>query len=174
MKNILILTLLVVLSGCTISARHHHFKLVDHSKKEYDDFSSIWCFTSTQSSSVLVCSNSYRSRSNSIGLLLPIFPQWNRKSRLAYDDIRKRVVEFRNTDLASTITLSALNGIALCANKYGIECSAESTITILPQDSVWLKIPEGKVHEITVAIGVKKFVIELKEFSEKIWHLVSV
>ena len=174
MRNIALLTILIVISGCTVSARNHHFELVESASKEYDDFNNIWCFTFNQSASAIMCSSPYKRRSESIGIIVPIVPQSDRSSRLAYDINRERVVEFKNTDSAVSIHLSDFSGFEQCANEYAKVCEAQSVITIKPNSSVWLKIPAGEVHEFSITIGNIKYRAALKEFNETRWHQVSV
>ena len=175
MRYIVLLTILIVVSGCTISARNHHFELVEYASKEYDDFNNIWCFTANQSASAIMCSSPYKRRSESIGIIVPIVPQSDRSSRLAYDISRERVVEFKNTDSAVPIHLNDLvAGFELCTNEYAKVCEAQSAITIKPNSSVWLKVPAGKAHTFSITIGNKKYRAALKEFNESRWHQVSV
>ena len=174
MRTIVLLTILIMISGCTVSARNHHFELVEYASKEYDDFNNIWCFTANQSASAIVCSSPYKRRSESIGIIVPIISQSDRSSRLAYDINRERVVEFKNIDSALPILLNELAGFEQCSNEYTKECTLQSAITIKPNSSVWLKIPAGETHEFSITIGNKKYRAVLKEFSETRWYQVSV
>lgn len=174
MKIILLLTIIIIISGCTVSARNHHFELVDYTSKEYDDFHNIWCFTDNQNTSVLVCSSPFKTRSESIGFILPLLPQLNRDSRLAYDITSERLIELKNTDPVTQVTIKELNGIQQCTNEHGMECQLQSIISIKANSSIWLKIPTGNIHEFSVYIGENRYRIKLKEFSEVRWHLVSV
>lgn len=174
MRTIVLLTILIIISGCTVSARNHYFELVENASKEYDDFNNIWCFTANQSSSAIVCSSPYKRRSESIGIIVPIIPQSDRSSRLAYDINRERVVEFKNTDSALPILLNDLASFEQCTNEYAKECAPQSTITIKPNSSAWLKVPAGEAHEFSITIGNKKYRAALKEFNETRWHPVSV
>ena len=174
MRNIALLTLVILLSGCTISARNHYFELENSSSEDYDDFNNIWCFTASESSSVQICSGAYSSKSKYIGVILPIIPQTDRKSRLAYDIKRERIVEFKNLDNSSTVILSDLEGIRLCAGQYSKECDSADSITVKPSSSAWLKVPAGESHQFLVSLAALKFKAKLKQFSESRWHLVSV
>ena len=174
MRNIVLLSTLIVLSGCTISARNHHFELMEFASKKYDDFNNIWCFTANQSPSAVMCSSPYKRRSESVGIIVPMVPQSDRSSRLAYDINRERIVEFKNTDAAESIHLNALVGFEQCTNEYAKICEAHSAITIRPNSSVWLKVPAGEAHEFSITIGKNKCRAVLKEFNETRWHQVSV
>ena len=174
MRNIALLTLVILLAGCSISARNHHFELENSSSAIYDDFNNIWCFTASESSSVQVCSGAYWTKSKYIGVILPIFPQTDRESRLAYDIKRERIVELKNLDKSSSIILSDLKSIQLCAGKYSKECSSAESVAVNPSSSVWLKVPVGESHQFLVSLASQKFKAKLKQFSESRWHLVSV
>ncbi len=121
-----------------------------------------------------MCSGAYRSKSEYIGMVIPIIPQTDRESRLAYDIQRERIVEFRNLDRFSVVTLSELKGIRLCEGQYSQECEKIDSISIKAESSVWLKIPEGESHTFLVSLAAEQFNARLKQFSESRWHLVSV
>lgn len=174
MKYIILLTIINLISGCTISARNHHFELVDYESKEYNDFHNIWCFAAKQNTSVMVCSGPFKRRSESFGILIPVVPQTNRDSRLAYDINYARVIEFKNTGAAEPVILSELSGIDECAGRYAKNCAMKDRITVNPGSSVWMKVPQGKVHEFSLSVGGAKYRLMLKEFNETRWHAVSV
>lgn len=174
MRYLVQILIIISIGGCTISADNYHFKLVDYDAKSYDDFYNIWCFTSDQGKSLTVCSSPYRSFSKSIGLIVPIVPQKDRDSRLAYDIERERVVEIQNRDESESMLLTNLGQILKCGDKYGKACKAEREIRIEPGSSAWLILPKGKVHDITVKFKGSTFVAKLKEFIDSKWHAVSV
>ena len=174
MRIIAVLTIVIFLAGCSISARNHHFELENSSSAIYDDFNNIWCFTASESSSVQICSGAYWTKSEYIGVIVPIFPQTDRESRLAYDIKRERIIELRNLDNSSQIILSDLQGIQLCSGQYSKECEPVASIKVKPSSSVWLKVPVGESHQFLVSLGVQKFMAKLKQFSESRWHSVSV
>lgn len=174
MRKIAILTITLVLAGCTISGRNHHFELRNHSSAEYDDFNNVWCYTATESEVIQVCSSTYWTKSEYIGLIIPIFPQIDRESRLAYDIKRERIVEFKNLDKNAQVTLSELQGIQLCAGQFSVECESPNSISVHASSSVWLKIPLGESHEFLISLETSEFKAKLKQFSESRWHLVSV
>ena len=174
MRDTALLTLVFLLAGCTISARNHHFKLENSSSADYDDFNNVWCFTASENNSVQVCSGAYWTKSKYIGVILPIFPQTDRESRLAYDIKRERIVELKNLDKSNKVVLSDLKGIQLCAGQYSKECNSADSITVMPSSSVWLKVPVGESHQFLVSLASHNFKAKLKQFSESRWHLVSV
>ena len=174
MKYILQIFIIISISGCTISADNYHFKLIEHDAKSYDDFYNVWCFSSKQNKSLVVCSSPYRNYSKSIGFIVPIVPQNDRDSRLAYDINRERVIEIKNIDEAESMLLGNLGEILKCGSKYGKSCQAGSEIKIEPNSSAWLKLPNGEFHDITVNIKSITFIARLKEFIDSRWHAVSV
>ncbi|WNO09530.1 hypothetical protein [Teredinibacter sp. KSP-S5-2] len=174
MKNILLLAVLIIVSGCTVSARNYHFELVEYSSMDCDDFNNIWCFTSNQSVSVVVCSSPYKMRSEYIGIIVPVIPQSDRLSRLSYDIGRARVVELKNEDNTMPVSLSDLGDIELCSGEYSIECSVQTSIAVKAKSSVWLKIPAGTEHEFSFSIGDQKYRATLREFNETRRHNVRV
>ena len=174
MRNIVLITILLALSGCTVSARNHHFELVDYSSKYYDDFQNIWCFSGGSKESIQVCSAPYKRRSENIGFLLPVFPQFDRESRLAYDTHRPRMIEFKSIKESGNLSLSDLNGIEKCSSRYAKKCISRETITVDHSSSIWLKIPEGEQHEFLVSTESVTFKVVIKEFNEVRWHAVTV
>ncbi len=174
MKYIVQIFIIILLSGCTISADNYHFKLVEHDTKSYDDFHNIWCFDSIQNKHLTVCSSPYRNYSKSIGFIVPIIPQTDRSSRLAYDINRERVVEIQNRDASDSMLLTNVGEILQCVDKYGKSCKLENEIKIEPGGSVWLKIPKGEFHDITVTFKGATFVARIKEFVDSKWHAVSI
>lgn len=174
MKNIAIISIFMFLAGCTISARNHHFELHDHASAEYDDFNNVWCYTAAESDLIQVCSGSYWSKSEYIGVVIPIIPQTDRESRLAYDIRRERIVEFKNLDRSASIALSELKGVRLCEGQYSQECDATESISVEANSSVWLKMPDGETHTFLISLASLQFKAKLKQFSESRWHLVSV
>ncbi|MBX2878456.1 MAG: hypothetical protein KTR32_00910 [Granulosicoccus sp.] len=174
MKAFLLIILALLTTGCTISARNHHFALEQHSSASYDDFHNIWCYTASEIDTIEVCSGPHRRKSRFIGLGLPIFPQWNRSSPLAYDVKTFRMVQFKNRDASGTVVLSEMGGIQRCALRSSKECDVVESITLEGSSTVWLKIPEGQSHQLMVSSGTKKFKAQLKHFSESRWHVVTV
>lgn len=174
MRIFVLIISIVLLSGCVMSSKSHHFKLVNNSSKTYDDFNVTWCFNPKESSSLEICSKAYWTRSQSIGVILPLFPQFDRDSRLAYDHHGERIIEFKNLDTQSAATLSNLNGIQLCSGQYSKKCETLGNINIEAETTVWLKIPDGESHEFSIKLESLQFSVQLREFSKSIWHLVSV
>lgn len=174
MKNIAILLILGLLGGCTVSANNHHFELEGYNSKSYDDFSNTWCFVSSDSGEVVMCSAPYERHSKSIGLIVPIVPQTDRESRLAYDIVRERVVQFMNSSNSKVITLVFPADFQVCSDSYAQNCTSSATVEIDSGKSVWLKVPNGERHAVGVFIGNIKFKAILKEFIESRWHTVSV
>lgn len=174
MRNFALLTIFMCLAGCTISARNHHFELENYASADYDDFNNVWCYISIESDSIQVCSGAYWTKSEYIGLVLPIIPQIDRESRLTYDIKRERIVEFKNLDSSGAVTLSELEGIRLCAGQYSKVCGINEIISVKAKESVWLKVPVGESHTFIISLGSGKFKAKLKQFNESRWHLVSV
>jgi hypothetical protein len=168
------LIVLVALSSCTISAKNHHFALKENSAASFDDFRGVWCFIAAENESLQVCSHTYRSRSQFIGFGLPVFPQLDRSSRLAYDNIRPRTIKLTNENKLLPLILSELKGVQLCPSSYSSQCYSAKTLTVKPKGSIWLKMPDGESHSIGVKIGTDEFSIEVNEFNESRWHMVTV
>ncbi|WP_146171181.1 hypothetical protein [Saccharospirillum sp. MSK14-1] len=174
MKTTTLLATIILISGCTISARNHHFELQPNSASSYDSFSNIWCYTPEDIESVQVCSRPYRRTSKYIGIIIPIIPQLNRNSRLAYDVVRSRKVQFKNLSPSASVVLSDLNGIQLCSGQYSSECVTTGSLSVDSMSSVWLKIPAGETHPFTMHVGSSEHRVTLVEFTDSRWHLVSV
>ncbi len=174
MKNIVLISLLTFLGGCTVSANNHHFELQEYSSKSYDDFYNTWCFVAKEEGDVLFCSSPYERHSKSIGLILPIVPQTDRDAKLAYDIVKPRAVQFKNTNPSKSVTLSWSAGFEVCADKYAENCVSTSSTEIQSSGHVWLKVPSGAMHEVTVTIGALSFKAILKEFIDSRWHGVHV
>ena len=173
--KLLLPLLLMLCSGCAVSARNHYIELENAAKTNYDDFNDIYCYESPKDFQFNICSGAYWSKSLSIGPLIPIIPQTNRDSRLAYDIKRNRIIEFKNISSSDTILLSQLGPIELCDNQYSELCeNNQETISVPPLSSVWLLLSEGEKHAIKVAVGGKEYIAVLKTFSKKKWHMVSV
>jgi hypothetical protein len=174
MKNIALLLILSFLGGCTVSANNHHFELEGYESKSYDNFSNTWCFVSSNAGDVVMCSSPYERHSKSIGVIVPIVPQTDRESRLAYDIIRERTVQFKNSSVLNSIRLALPSGFEVCTDSYAQNCSVSASAKIEPGESLWLKVPEGAIHNVGMTIGDNKFKAVLKEFIESRWHQVSV
>lgn len=174
MKNTALLLIVSFLGGCTVSANNHHFELDAYVSKSYDDFSGTWCFAAGSAGEVVMCSSPYKRHSKSIGLIVPVVPQTNRESRLAYDVVTARTVEFKNSGIKENISLAFPAGFELCTDNYTRSCTNVASVAIEPGKSVWVKVPNGATHEIDVTIGKNKFKTLLKEFVDSRWHLVSV
>ena len=157
-----------------MSANNHHFKLEDYSSKSYDDFYNTWCFVAKAEGSVLFCSSPYERHSKSIGFLIPIFPQTDRDAKLAYDIVTPRAVQFKNTNQTKSVILSWSASFEVCTDKYAKNCISTNSTEIQPSGNVWLKVPSGSAHEVTVTIGEVSFKAVLKEFIDSRWHGVHV
>jgi len=174
MKVIILLATTILISGCTISARNYHFELQPNSASNYDSFNNIWCYTPNEIESVQVCSHPYRRTSKYIGIVIPIIPQLNRNSPLAYDVEQSRKIQFKNLSLENSVALSDLKGIQLCRGPYSSECATTFNLSVDSMSSVWLKIPAGNSHQFTVWAGSTEYSVTLIEFSEYRWHLITV
>ncbi len=172
-KLILLCMIVMLCEGCAVSAKNEYIKLNNAESIEYDGFNDIYCYNSLDSS-ISICSGSYRSKTLSIGLIVPIFPQFNRESRLSYDVKHRRIIEFKNINPKEIVYLSDLGDIKLCDGQYSDECIKQKIITILPLESVWLIIPAGPKHSLNVTCGTRKMKAILKEVTKIKWHLVSV
>lgn len=174
MKIFTLLSIVILLSSCTISAKLDHFSLENNSAKIYDDFHNVWCFIAADDNSVELCSGAYRRKSKFIGPIIPIFPQLNRSSRLAYDIKHERMIEVKNLDESNQIELAELQEFQLCTTRSSGECKPVTEVLVKPSESVWLKVPDGKTHQLKVISNALEFDIKLKQFSESRWHQVTV
>lgn len=174
MKKIAGLIILCTLGGCAVSANNHHFALGSYGSKSYDEFSNTWCFVASNAGEVVMCSAPYQRHSKSIGFIVPIVPQTHRESRLAYDIVRSRAVEFKNVSKAESVVLDFVAGFEVCSDSHAKSCNDCDSVTINPGGNVWLKVPSGAIHEVGVTIGENKFRAVLEEFIDSRWHLVSV
>ncbi len=172
--RVFLLVLALLCSGCTVMARGEYIKLLDYESSSRDKLNDVFCYQSRSELNVEVCSKSFRSKSLSIGFLVPIIPQLNRDDRLAYDIKRKRVVELKNLSTSEPIILSRLGEVKLCSSNFQEKCDLLSEISIEPKASVWLELPPGARVPLEMRRDEISYEVELEEFTRHYWHLVSV
>lgn len=83
-----------------------------------------------------MCSSDFEKHSKSIGFIIPLIPQVNRDSRLAYDIVKPRLVQFQNTSADINIKLTFPTGFERCTNQDAQECSLVTIQAIEPSKSV--------------------------------------
>ena len=113
-------------------------------------------------------------RSKSIGLGLPIFPQFDRESRLAFEQNSNRIVEFTNTSDTESIEFIFPSEFEQCPNIAARVCQKISQQTVKPKKRIWIKVPHGSKHKVEVVVNENRFTITLLEYVFSKWHMVTV
>ncbi|MDN3649602.1 hypothetical protein QWZ13_11810 [Reinekea marina] len=80
----------------------------------------------------------------------------------------------KNLSTVNRIRLNELNGILLCEERLSQNCQVKAEIEVEPNNSVWLKIPNGITHALTIESLNKEIELKIREFDESRWHLVTV
>ena len=168
--RIWVLLVVVMMSGCTVLAKDEYMAVSAPAGYQHYDFEQLDCY---ETEGLDVCSRPFKSKSLMIGVVVPIWPQFSR-GRLSYDIERDRSVRIRNTS-------DSLAKLALFSPATGCEdagssgtCAELDAFDLMPDEGVWMKLPQHEGLEIRADFEGKERVIKLRAKTRLSIHAVSV
>lgn len=183
MRSLVLLCLMassLTLAGCVILGRSTYFEVVGVNEPSYDKMTDAYLFTLPNTELVVKCV-AFTEKSLAIGPVVPVIPQVNRNSRLAYDIQGSPRIQITNRSATDTYQLVDLKSLFWTKERYlgtpsDIKKAGfhDGTVTVAPNETVWLVFPTGGEHRFTVKIGAREFTLTIRSFSKTRPHLVSV
>jgi hypothetical protein len=164
----------LLLAGCVVMNESNYLGVADAENRSYDSFHDTYLFQVKGLDGLVIEAGAFKSKSKSIGVLVPIVPQIDRSARLTYDIESDRRIKLTNKSQSEVFYLSELDSCIVTENEFTKTGRRIESDVLNPGESIWLIFPAGDENEIMINSDTISKKLKIKSFSKNQVHLVSV